>query len=146
MSDHRRVSGHADRADAFRVEAGTAFGFLVEEAGFTGPEMIASGLGFHRLGLHVEVVFLDGHEPEVATGIVWAAPGGERSRAWLECLYAAGGCGPAQDVPGSAPTRRAMLKRVHQHAAALRRLLPQLLSPGIEQLISHCRGQSPPAP
>lgn len=145
------MSRHADQADAFRVEADAAFGFLVEEASFIGPEviasgLIASGLRFHRLGLHVEVVFMDGHEPEVATGIVWIAPGGQRSRAWLGCLYVAGGCGAAQDVPDSASTRRAMVKRIHQHATALRKLLPQLLSPEVEQLMSRCRGRSLPMP
>jgi hypothetical protein len=127
--------------EAFRVEAGGVFAFLVEEAGFVGPELTENGLIFHRAGLHFEVLFLNGHEPEVATQIVWVAPGGERSWGSLECLYVVGGCGPAQDVPGSAPTRRTMLKRVHQHGAALRRLLPQLLSPECEQLLSRCRGR-----
>jgi hypothetical protein len=143
------MSGHADQVDAFRAEATVAFGFLVAEAGFIGPEdfasaLVTSGLRLHRSGLHVEVVFFDGHEPEVATVIVWVAPDGARIRASLECLYVAAGCGPVQDVPGSAPTRRAMLKRVQQHAVALRRLLPLLASPEIGQMMSRCRGRSLP--
>ncbi|MEV6379812.1 hypothetical protein AB0M31_10405 [Streptomyces sp. NPDC051773] len=66
---------------------------------------------------------------------------GRRGRgAWLDDLYVAGGCGPAQDVPFSAQSRRAALKRVRQHAAALYRLLPQLLGAEGELLLARCRG------
>ncbi|WP_328930904.1 MULTISPECIES: hypothetical protein [unclassified Streptomyces] len=119
---------------------GIEFAFLVEDAGFSDAEQIDNGLVFHGAGLDVEVWFLDGHEPEVTTLVALVASDGVRSRgAWLDDLYVASGCGPAQDVPGSAPTRRATLKRVHQHAAALRRLMPQLLTAEGEQLIARCR-------
>lgn len=133
--------GHrGDLVEEFRSEAGVEFAFLVEDAGFSGPEQIDDGLVFHGAGLDVEVWFLDGHEPEVTTLVAPVASDGVRSRgAWLDDLYVAGGCGPAQDVPRSAPTRRATLKRVHQHAAALRRLLPQLLTAEGGQLIARCR-------
>jgi hypothetical protein len=110
-------------------------------AGFSGPEQTDNGLLFHSgAGLDVEVWYLDGHEPVVTTLVAPIASDGVRSRgAWLDDLYVASGCGPAQDVPGSAPTRRATLKRVHQHAAALRRLMPQLLSAESGQLIARCR-------
>jgi hypothetical protein len=140
MSDYRRMGHRGDPAEAFRSEARTVFAFLVEEAGFSSSEVTKHGLLFHRAGLHIEVRFLDGHEPEVVTTIVRDAPDGESSRGSLECLYVAGGCGPAQDVPGSAPTRRAMLKRVHQHGIAVRMLLPQLLPPEIEQFLVRCKG------
>ncbi|MBP5872127.1 hypothetical protein F3K40_41230 [Streptomyces sp. LBUM 1478] len=58
---------------------------------------------------------------------------------WWPTGCVVSGCGPAQDVPGSAPARRAALKRVHQHAAALRRLMPRLLTAEGAQLIARCR-------
>ncbi|MGI5458570.1 hypothetical protein ACQEWB_36460 [Streptomyces sp. CA-249302] len=126
--------------EAFRAEAGVEFAFLVEDAGFSGPEQTDVGLLFHSSDLDVEVWFLDGHEPVVTTLVAPVAPDGARTRGvWLDELYVLSGCGPAQDVPGSAPTRRATLKRVHQHAAALRLLMPQLLTAEGAQLIAHCR-------
>lgn len=134
------MGNRGDLAEAFRAEVGVEFAFLVEDAGFSGPEQTDNGLLFHRVGLDVEVWFLDGHEPEVATLVAPVASDGVRARGvWLDELYVVSGCGPTQDVPGSAPTRRATLKRVHQHAAALRRLMPQLLTAEGAQLIARCR-------
>ncbi|OSZ58506.1 hypothetical protein OQI_21425 [Streptomyces pharetrae CZA14] len=132
--------GHrGDLAEAFRSEVGVEFAFLVEDAGFSGPEHTDDGLLFRSASLEVEVWFLDGHEPVVTTLVAPVASDGVRARgAWLDELYVGGGYGPAQDVPGSAPTRRATLKRVHQHAAALRRLMPQLLTAEGAQLIARC--------
>ncbi|WP_245771754.1 hypothetical protein [Actinacidiphila guanduensis] len=116
---------------------GTAFAFLVEDAGFSGPERTLHGVAFHGEGLDIEVWCPDGHEPAVYTMVFLIGPGGVHGKwAPLDDLYVAAGCGPAQDVPESAPTRRATLKRVHQHAAGLRRLLPKLLAPGGEELIA----------
>ncbi|WP_309500412.1 hypothetical protein [Streptomyces shenzhenensis] len=133
--------GHQESlSEAFRAEARVEFAFLVEDAGFSGPEQTDVGLLFHGSGLDVEVWFLDGHEPVVETLVAPVASDGVRDRGvWLDELYVFSGCGPAQDVPGSAPTRRATLKRVHQHAAALRRLMPQLLTADGAQLIARCR-------
>ncbi|MFF7381208.1 hypothetical protein [Streptomyces griseoluteus] len=134
------MTSGGDLSEAFRAEVSAEFAFLVEDAGFSGPEQTDDGFLFHSSGLDVEVWFLDGHEPVVATLIAPVASDGVRARgAWLDELYVLSGCGPAQDVPGSAPTRRATLKRVHQHAAALRRLMPLLLTAEGAQLIARCR-------
>ncbi|MGW2841507.1 hypothetical protein ACWCWD_27375 [Streptomyces sp. NPDC001493] len=139
ISEYRRMGIRGDLVEAFRAEVGVEFAFLVEEAGFSGPEQTDYGLLFHSVGLDVEVWFPDGHEPEVATLVAPVASDGVRARGvWLDELYVASGCGPAQDVPVSAQTRRAMLKRVRQHAAALRRLMPQLLTAEGSQLIARC--------
>lgn len=123
------MGSRGDLAEEFRAEAGAAFAFLVEDAGFSSPEQTDVGLRFRSVGLHVEVWFLEGREAMVTTLVTPVSSDGTRGRGvWLDELYVASGCGPAQDVPGSAPTRRATLKRVHQHAAALRRLMPQLLT------------------
>ncbi|MEU6535696.1 hypothetical protein [Streptomyces sp. NPDC047000] len=139
-SEYRSMGHQGDLSEAFRAEAGVEFAFLVEDAGFSGPEQTDDGLLFHSSGLDVEVWFLDGHEPVVATLVAPVASDGVRARGvWLEELYVLSGCGPAQDVPGSAPIRRATLKRVRQHAAALRRLMPRLLTADGAQLIARCR-------
>lgn len=143
--------GHqGDLAETFRALVGVEFAFLVEDAGFSGPERTDHGLLFHSVGLDVEVWFLDGHEPVVTTLVAPVASDGVRANgAWLDELYVLSGCGPAQDVPGSAPTRRATLKRVRQHAAALRRLMPQLLTTEGSQLVAAARCSAecvPPRP
>ncbi|UWE12052.1 hypothetical protein [Actinacidiphila bryophytorum] len=129
--------GHqGDSVEEFRSAAATRFAFLVEDAGFSGPERTEEGLVFHGPGLDVEVWFLDVREPQVTTLVVpISADGTRRPGGWLDDLYVTAGCGPAQDIPGSAQTQRAMLKRVEQHAEGLRRLLPQLLDPDGDQLI-----------
>ncbi|MFH8738466.1 MULTISPECIES: hypothetical protein [unclassified Streptomyces] len=133
------MSRRADPGESFRSTVAEAFAFLVEDAGFCGPEPTKHGLGFHRPGLLVEVWFLPGREAEVATWVQRSgADGATTQSAWLECLYVAAGCGPAQHVPGAAPTLRAVLKRVGEHAVALRRLLPFLLTSEAEDLFVRC--------
>ncbi|MFF3378433.1 hypothetical protein ACFYXF_36445 [Streptomyces sp. NPDC002680] len=120
--------------EEFRSEARIAFAFLVETEGFAEPEehdlrwgFYGSELTYHRAGLEVCISFYGGRESEVCTSLIPIAPDGTRGRhASLDDLYTAVGCGPPQDVPGTVHNRRSMLKRVHQHAEALSRLLPRL--------------------
>ncbi|MFD7555523.1 hypothetical protein ACFV9E_13445 [Streptomyces sp. NPDC059835] len=135
------MGSEMDLLDEFRSEVEVAFSFLFEEAGFASPETTEHGLLFRGPGLEVDVWLFDGREPEVATGVAAVGADGIRGqRAWLDELYVAAGCGPAQDVPGSAPTRRSTIKRVHQHAAALRRLMTGLAAPELSQLIIRFAG------
>jgi hypothetical protein len=137
--EYRGVSHRVDPQQRFRIAVCESFAFLVEDAGFCGPESTTHGLGFHRPGLHVEVWFLPGREAEVVTRVELVSAGGAKVQsAWLERLYVAAGCGPAQHVPQTAPTMLAALKRVREHAAALRRLLPFLLGPQAEDLFVRC--------
>lgn len=73
-------------AGAFRSKASVEFAFLVEEAGFTGPEHTDEGLLFHSdsAGLDMAVWFRDGHEPLVTTLLAPIAADGVRSgeRGW----------------------------------------------------------------
>lgn len=98
-------------------EGPAIFAFLLT-AGFDGPERTANGIAYHRNGLRVEIGHHGGHEPEVGTVVVR----GER-RDLLGDLYVAAGHGPAQDVPSSAHSLALTRKRLHQHAAALGRVL-----------------------
>ncbi|MFB7982816.1 hypothetical protein [Streptomyces vinaceus] len=135
------MGSELDLPDEFRSEVEVAFSFLLEEAGFAGPERTEHGLLFRGPGLDVDVWLFDGREPQVATGVAAVGPDGFRGRrAWLDEVYVAAGCGPAQGVPGSAPTRRSTIKRVHQHAAALRRLMTGLSAPELRQLIIRFAG------
>ncbi|MCY0945822.1 hypothetical protein [Streptomyces antarcticus] len=61
----------------------------------------------------------------------------------LDALYVAAGCGPAQHVSGQAPNRRSTLRRVGQHAAALRLLTPRLTASELGGLIN--RLTAPPS-
>ncbi|MFJ8490329.1 hypothetical protein ACIRBZ_18510 [Streptomyces sp. NPDC094038] len=117
-----------DLPKEFRSEVRTALAYLTESEGFSEPEDDGLGLVFRRGGLAVRLWYHDGLEPTVSTGLLSVDPDGTpgRKHVWLDDLYTALGCGPPQDVPFSAFTRRAMLKRVHAHAAALRRVLPLL--------------------
>ncbi|MFJ3728349.1 hypothetical protein ACIPYQ_38080 [Streptomyces sp. NPDC090045] len=136
------MSRARDLRAEFRTKAAAAFSFLVEESGFAQPEMTESlfstgpGLLFRGPGLDVDVMFHDGREPQVVTSLAAVGPDGVRSRwAELDGLYAAAGCGPVQDVPGQAPNRRSTLKRLDQHATALRRLMAHLPAPELSQSI-----------
>lgn len=115
-----------DLPKEFRSEARTAFAYLTESEGFAEPEDDGLGLVFRRGDLVVRLWYFGGRESSMVTGLLSVDPDGTLGRkdVWLEDLYTGLGCGPAQDVPLSTPTRRAMLKRVHEHAAALRRVLP----------------------
>ncbi|MFI8393140.1 hypothetical protein [Streptomyces sp. NPDC085540] len=137
------MSPASDLQAEFRTEAAVAFSFLHEEAGFAHPEATevlpfsGTALVFRGPGLDVEVQLYDGREPEVVTGLAVVGPdGGRGRRAGLDALYAAAGCGPAQDVPGQAPNRRSTLKRVGQHATALRQLMAHLSASDLSQLIT----------
>jgi hypothetical protein len=117
------------------------------DAGFLGPERTDDGIAYHRLGLHIQIRFVDGHEPELGTSVAREAPdGGRRLWASLECLYVACHCGVLQDVPRNAPNLRTTAKRVRQHAGALRRVLPHLLGEDIDELLRRCQGRLLPEP
>ena len=114
--------------EEFRSEARAAVAFLVESEGRAEPEDHDLGLTYRRVDLEVCLCsHLGRPEPCVWTRLSPIAPDG--SRGWdasLDDLHTAVGCGPPQDVPGTVHNRRSLLKRVRQHAEALRRLLPRL--------------------
>ncbi len=122
------------------------FDFLLG-AGFLGPETTDDGLAYHRPGLHVSIRVVTGHEPEVVTSVRHDPADGTPARsASLDNLYVACRCGVLQDVPGSAPNLRTTAKRLRQHADALRRVLPHLLTGDVGRLISRCQGRRLPGP
>jgi hypothetical protein len=114
-----------------------AFDFLHAE-GFVGPETTQLGHIYRRPGLHIEIWLHLGRESEVSTLVERFTGDGTREAAWLECLYVASGCGPAQDVPGSVQSGRVMFKRLRQQAAGLERLLPAITGPEAPALFARC--------
>jgi hypothetical protein len=139
------VGRRADPRELIWQDGPALFGFLVE-TGFAGPEPTDDGIAYHRPGLHIEIRFLGGQEPEVATTVISVAPNGDRRWASLDCLYVACRCGVLQDVPGNAPNQRTAAKRVRQHAQALRRVLPRLLDNDLDHLLRRCQGRLLPEP
>jgi hypothetical protein len=134
----------ADRREPIWREGPALFGFLLD-AGFLGPERLDDGIAYHRPNLHVEVRFIDGWEPELATQVYCEGPDGLRW-ASLNCLYVARGGGVLQDVPGNVPNLRTTTKRLHQHARALRQVLPCLLEEDVGELVRRCQGRLLPDP
>jgi hypothetical protein len=98
----RQMGRHRDPRELVRRESRERFAFLVSEGRFAGPEETESGLVYDRPDLQLVVRYLGPYEPQVATSIRLKA--GDEIVGWasLGCLYAAFGCGPLQDVPGSA--------------------------------------------
>jgi hypothetical protein len=108
---------------------------------FVGPERTDSGIAFHRPDLHVAMeIWAWKNEAGIDTGLRWKNPDtGEEHRAGLDCLYVACGLGPAQHVPGTVGGGHTIVKRVAQHADALRRLMPYLAAPAAADLFHQCR-------
>jgi hypothetical protein len=124
----------------------SAFAFLAQEWGFTGPERTDEGIAYHRPGLHVTVQLW---EWENETGFTTTVRGvdrltGAEHSASLGCLYVACGLGPLQHVPETAGGGHTISKRIAQHAAALRGVLPALDGPTVVELLHRCQGRSLP--
>jgi hypothetical protein len=128
------------------------FAFLLEH-GFTGPaetaDSIVTGLEYRRDRIVIDLWSIGGIEPEVTTRVYVLTASGAVSRAGargasLSCLYVAFGRGKPQDVPENAPTLKTVAKRIVQHAAALRVLLPDVLGPGIDEAVRRCHARSLP--
>jgi len=144
--EYRSQRGHAaddtkrvDLREAIWQEGPTAFAFLVDEAGFLGPERTDTGLAYHRPGLHVRVdLILHHRESEVVTRLSSPNEAGGDLQASLGCLYVACGLGRLQAVPETAHSRHTMSKRIGQHAAALRGVLPYLDGAAGRELLRRC--------
>jgi hypothetical protein len=126
-------------------EGPEAFSFLVPAGRFEGPEILADGLEYRRADLVVAVTtWAWKGEVGFSTSLqrIPGSPGA--SHAELHCLYVACGLGPVQDVPTGAGASHVIVKRVQQHAAALRAVLPHLEGPQAADLFRRCQGQDLP--
>lgn len=126
------------------TEGPAAFGFLVEELGFDGPERTHEGLVYRRAELRVEINhWYFKNETGFSTTVVEAV---EEARRWasLGCLYVACGLGPLQAVPENSGGGHTIRKRVVQHANALRQVIPRLLGPERGCLLRRCHRRELP--
>lgn len=122
-------------------QGAAAFAFLCEEFDFDGPERTEDGIAYHRPDMHIDVgTWAWKHEASFDTGIRRVdRRTGEQTSADLGDLYVAAGLGPAQHVPGNVGGGRTVVKRIAQHATALRRLMPYLTGPTAAELFCRCR-------
>jgi hypothetical protein len=134
--------GMAKRSNPVQViwdEAPWALSFLIDECGFAGPELTADGVAYHRPGLHICMEYWSWkNEHGFTTTLAQVGSDGTEVRAALGMLYAACGLGPARDVPEGAGTLYVIRKRIGQHAAALRRLVPYLDGGDADALFRRC--------
>lgn len=133
-------SKKTDLRTAFRDTVEAEFGFLVTDEDFLGPELVHEPwfeMAYHRPDLTVKISSPFSREPAVSTSVRRRDPNGDQ-RAWLECLYVAAGCGPPQDIGGAAPNRLTTVKRVREHAAALRAVWPSITGPDAVELFRRC--------
>jgi hypothetical protein len=131
----------ADPRETIWEQGPSAFAFLVEEWGFTGPERTDQGIADHRPKLHVTVEhWAWRHEAGFATTVqgVDRRTGTEHT-ASLGCLYVACGLGPLQHVPETAGGSHTISKRIAQHAGALQRVMPYLDGPSGAELLRRCQ-------
>ena len=135
----------ADPGDLIRQEGPALFSFLAP-AGFLSPERTENGLAYHRPGLHIEIRYSDGVEPEMVTTIVVTTSTGEQTTGTSQRSYVASRCGPLQDVPGTVSNPKVAIKRIRQHAEALRKVLPRLTDGDAEHLVRRCQGRLIPEP
>lgn len=128
------------------MNAPQVFAFLGERWGFEGPERTSQGVAYHRAGLHITIEFLAwNHEAEFLTRLSMTDADGQELQASLGCLYLASGAGSAAAVPTSAPSAgHTITKRIGQHAAALRRVMPQLDGSGAADLFRRCQRRDLP--
>lgn len=121
------------RLDALRSEAPLALMFFEGDLGFAPPQEIADGLRYERPGMTIEIiVWTWNKETGFSTRLSTSRPDGVPAAASLDDVYVSLGLGPAQDGGSSAQTGHTVRKRVHEHAAALRKVTAAI---GVEQCI-----------
>lgn len=121
---------------AFSAEAENAFRFLVDELGFTGPELddfMMPNLTYLSPAMRYEVT-LDTHEDRVWVSARLKRDGGATD-VTLESLVTASGIGSGQHVFTSARTVAEVLKALADQAQWLRRLHPILTAEGGPEII-----------
>ena len=137
------MGGRAGRWETLWEQGPSAFAFLTQGWGFTGPERTDNGIAYHRPGLHVTV---ESWEWKNEAGFSTSVRGVDRltgAEHWasLACLYGACGLGPLQHVPETAGAGHTISRRITQHAGALRRVVPYLDGPMVTELLRRCQGR-----
>jgi len=116
--------------------AEAAFGFLVSERGFSGPEIHDHGLTYHSPIGAIEILY-DEHVQDVET-LACGPVGDVYVRACVSCLLVEAGLGPAQHVKTVARTTHGLKVALASQADAVRRLLVKLEADDRTELLSAC--------
>jgi hypothetical protein len=136
---HDVVPKHRSPIEVIQIDGPEQLVFLIA-AGLTGPHLTTDGLAYRNDDFEIAMSYYGPREPEVSTTVYWMDPDGSRLWADLGCLHVACGHGVLQDVPGTAPNSKVVAKRIAQHAAVLRRVVPRLLTRDAALLLRRCRG------
>lgn len=134
--------GKRNPIQVLRDEGPVAFAFLVEFYGFLGPELLGDGFRYHRPDLRVDVCSWEWKGERGFTTAVVVPDGSDFPlSADLGCLYVACELGPLQSVGGSTGSRHVLRKRIAEHSAALRKVMPRLDGPECHVLLRRCHGR-----
>ena len=120
-----------------RVEA--AFGFLVAERGFIGPEVHDAGLTYHSPNVAIDILY-DEREQSVEA-LACREVGETYICARLSCLIVEAHLGAAQDVKTAARTTHALDLALASQADVLRRLLIPLEGDARDDLMRACHAR-----
>ena len=132
-----------------RDEGPAAFQFLIDQYEFEGPDwstpMVGGGdtLVYRRPGLVVAVqTWWWKGDSGFDTTLTSTDEDGATVAAGLELVYEACGLGPASDVPGgNSGAGRTTRKRIEQHAAALRAVMPIVMRPDAVTVLSRANAR-----
>ncbi|MCY1141551.1 hypothetical protein OWR29_26435 [Actinoplanes sp. Pm04-4] len=131
--------------EVVRAEGSDRLAFL-SDAGMSGPHPTDDGIIYRSPSVEISISYYGRPDAGVFTTVHRMATDEVWQRADLSCLHVACGQGVLQDVPTSAPNPKVASKRVMQHAAALRRILPRLLTDDSVVLFGRCHGRQLPSP
>ncbi|MEV7326140.1 hypothetical protein [Streptomyces sp. NPDC093970] len=121
--------------EAVRRLGREVFGFLAE-AGFTGPDDVDGGFEYAGHGLRITIYhYIWKNEAEVVADVGVLGNSGHKIHASVAQLYAECSLGAINHLPGGASSARLAELRVRAFAAALRTLLPYLLTPNRTALV-----------
>lgn len=127
--------GKRSPAHVLWTEGPAAFSFLVAKYGFTGPQVIEpegyhdhGGLRYARPNLCISIKVWSWYQGErgISTYVRMDRPNVDES---LGVVYEMLGLGPERDVPDGGGSGHVVRKRIGQHAAVLRKVLPLLENP-----------------
>ncbi|MET9626318.1 hypothetical protein ABZX92_02545 [Lentzea sp. NPDC006480] len=129
--------GKRSPAHVLWTEGPAAFSFLVEKYGFSGPHVVEphghqdhGGLRYEKPNLLISIGVWSWHQGErgITTKVRMYRPDVD---AHLGAVYAMLGLGPERDVPAGGGSGHVVRKRIGEHAAVLREVVPLLENPDL---------------
>ena len=137
------VAKRRNPLEVVQAEGPNQLAFL-SAAGMSGPHLTDDGIVYRSDNLEISMSYYGYRDAGVYTSVRRMTPDGTWRWAGLSCLHVACGHGVLQDVPHNAPNQTVASKRVTQHAAALRRMLPRLMTNDAITLVRRCQSRELP--